>query len=279
MIIDFHTHTYPDKIAAKTVELLTSKSHTKEATDGTANGLRASMAEAGVDVSVILPVATSPRQTTRINEVAADMVANFNGNGLWSFGGIHPDNEDYKDVLKFVKDAGLKGIKLHPDYQAATFNDIRNKRIVDYASELGLITVVHAGIDIGLPDFTHCSPDMVLEVMRDVNPEKLVLAHMGGWNMWDEVLDKLCGLNVYFDTAFSYGTIPWQEDAEKVYTMLTTEQFVDIVKAHGEDKILFGTDNPWSNQKLEVANMKSLPLPESTINKILGGNAAGLLGL
>ncbi len=61
--------------------------------------------------------------------------------------------------------------------------------------------------------------------------------------------------------------------------MLTTEQFVDIVKAHGEDKILFGTDNPWSNQKLEVANMKSLPLPESTINKILGGNAAGLLGL
>ena len=39
----------------------------------------------------------------------------------------------------------MKGIKLHPDYQDTYFNDIRYKRIISYATELGLIISVHAG--------------------------------------------------------------------------------------------------------------------------------------
>ena len=36
----------------------------------------------------------------------------------------------------------------------------------------------------------------------DVKPEKLVLAHMGGLNFWDDVEKYLVGENVYFDTAY-----------------------------------------------------------------------------
>lgn len=45
---------------------------------------------------------------------------------------------------------------------------------------------------------------MVLNVLNKVNPKKLVLAHMGGWNLWDEVEEKLVGKNVYFDTGFFF---------------------------------------------------------------------------
>ena len=49
MIVDFHTHTYPDKIASKTLELLVSRSKTKPASDGTLAGLQHSMTQRGVD--------------------------------------------------------------------------------------------------------------------------------------------------------------------------------------------------------------------------------------
>ena len=72
----------------------------------------------------------------------------------------------------------MKGIKLHPDYQDTYFNDIRYKRIISYATDLGLIISVHAGQDPKCPDNIHCTPAMAEEVLNEVEPEKLVLAHM-----------------------------------------------------------------------------------------------------
>ena len=109
MIVDFHTHTYPDKIASKTLELLVSRSKTKPASDGTLAGLQHSMAQSGVDISVVLPVVTAPHQVERINTVAKTVTAQFTGSGVWSFGGIHPGNDNYKEILNGIKSAGLKG--------------------------------------------------------------------------------------------------------------------------------------------------------------------------
>lgn len=108
MIVDFHTHTYPDKIASKTLELLVSRSKTKPASDGTLAGLQHSMAQSGVDISVVLPVVTAPHQVERINTVAKTVTAQFTGSGAWSFGGIHPGNDNYKEILNGIKSAGLK---------------------------------------------------------------------------------------------------------------------------------------------------------------------------
>lgn len=279
MIIDFHTHTYPEKIADKVLKDLMSKSGTQTFSDGTLAGLKGSMEKAGVDISVILPVVTAPKQTEKINMVAAETNAGFEGAGLWSFGGIHPENENYKEILQDIKNKGLKGIKLHPDYQSVFFNDIRYKRIVSYATELDLIVVVHAGVDIGLYDVVHCTPDMVVEVLDEVNPEKLVLAHLGGWNMWDQVYEKICGRNVYLDTAFSYGDIAFLDGVEHKWKLAEEEQVLQIVHKHGADKILFATDSPWSDQKQSLEDIRSLHLPEEEKNMILGTNAERLLEL
>lgn len=268
MIIDFHTHIFPDKIAEKTIEKLENLAHVKAFTNGTKSGLIESAKEAGVDISVIVPVVTRPEQFNSVNEFAARLNEKFENEKvrLLSFGGIHPKTLDYKRELRIIRDLGLKGIKLHPDYQDTFFDDISYMRIVDYASELGLISVVHTGVDIGYPDIVHCTPKMVRRVIDEVAPEKMVLAHFGGYGLWDDAEELLAGENVYFDNAFIYGKID-------------EEQFLRILGKHGADKVLFGTDSPWSGQKESIEAVNNLPIPEEEKEMILGKNAEKLLGL
>lgn len=262
MIIDFHTHIFPEKIAGRTLDYLKEICQTEPYTDGTAKDLIRSQKEAGVDISVALPAVTKPSQVDSINRFALD----FQEGPILSFGGIHPACENYKEILKGIKDAGIRGIKLHPDYQDTYFNDIRYKRIISYASELGLIVSVHAGQDPKCPDDIHCTPGMALEVIREVQPQKLVLAHFGGNQCWNEVEEYLVGEKVYFDTAVVLGVIP-------------EEQFVRMVRNHGVEKILFGTDSPWAGQKEFVDYMKQCPLTEEEKERIFSQNALELLGI
>ena len=263
MIIDFHTHIFPDKIAGKTIESLERISGITASTNGTLEGLLASMENSGVDLSVIMPVATKPAQMESINTYAKETCEKYPGK-LISFGGIHPDSEDYKKELKHIKELGLKGIKIHPDYQGVMIDDIRFMNIIDYASELGLIILTHAGIDIGLPEKLHCPPDKMRKVIDKIKPEKMIVAHYGGWKQWQEVYDYLAGENVYLDTAFTFDYID-------------REMFLKILQKHSEDKILFATDSPWSYASRDIEAVKNMPIDESIKKKIFSENAKKLL--
>ena len=256
MIIDFHTHIFPDKIAGRTLDYLSDIFGASPFADGTYTGLCDSMKKAGVDVSVSLPAVTKVSQVESINRFASA----FTEGTVISFGGIHPECENYKEILKEIKNLGLKGIKLHPDYQDMYFDDIRYEHIVDTASELGLITVVHAGADPKCPKDVHCTPAMARKLLDDVKPEKLVLAHMGGNEMWDDVEKYLIGQNVYFDTGVILDRMP-------------EEQFLRMVHMHGADRILFGTDSPWADQKKFVTLFDQMPLTEEEKMAVFSGNA------
>ena len=220
------------------------------------------MGKGAVDISIALPAVTKISQVAAINRFASA----YTEGPVISFGGIHPECENYKEILKEIKNLGLKGIKLHPDYQDMYFDNIRYERIIDAASELGLITVVHAGVDPKCPEDVHCTPKMARKVLDDVKPEKLVLAHMGGNEMWDDVERYLVGQNVYFDTGVILNTMP-------------QEQFLRIVHMHGADRILFGTDSPWADQKNFVALLEHMPLTEEEKAAIFSENAKKLLGI
>lgn len=271
MIIDAHTHIYPPRIAKRAIAKLEENSGIPAKTNGLREGLLASMQEAGIDYSLLLPVATSAKQVDTINEEAARTNEAAEETGLYSFGGIHPQTENYKEVLRRVKNLGLKGVKLHPDYQDAFFNDIRYKRIVEEATSLGLYMMVHAGEDIGLPDPIHCRPNHVVEVVKETETDKLILAHMGGWRLWDDVREQLTELPVYFDTSFSENYI------EGVEGMLDGDSFVDLVRAMGVERVLFGTDSPWSEQKQAVEWLKGTALTEEEKEKIFSKNFIRLL--
>lgn len=265
MVIDFHTHIFPDKIAAGSIAHLEKASQITAATDGTLTGLLNSMKKNDVDVSVILPVVTKPSQFETINHFAAEVNRKYEGK-LISFGGIHPDCEDYRAELKIIKELGLPGIKLHPDYQKVMIDDLRYMNIIEYADSLGLMIMVHAGIDIGLPDPVHCPPDRARKVLDTIKPERMILAHYGGWKQWEAVYELLAGQKVYFDTSFTFDYIE-------------QDMFLKILEKHGHEKILFATDSPWSDAGKAVEVLRSMPVSQNVIEDILSNNAKKMLNL
>lgn len=280
MIIDFHVHTFPSEISEKVLAKLSRTSHTKYFTDGSSQGLLSSMKDASVTYSVNLPVMTRVDQVEKINSKLIFEREKLFDQGILTFGGMHPDYTDYKTELKRLKDNGIKGIKIHPAYQNTNLDDIRFLHIIDYASNLGLIVLTHAGIDIGIFDHNYASVSQILHVLDTVHPDKFVLAHMGGSGRWKEVEQDLAGADVWFDTAFSIGPVT-QDDAKSgtpyLSCNLSDEDFVRIARKHGTDKILFATDSPWEGQKDYIRRMKNMPLTAHEKEQIFSENAIRLL--
>ena len=267
MLIDCHTHIFPDRIAEATIAHLSKVGNMPANTDGTAEGLRHSLTEAGIAYAVVLPIVTKPSQFESINRFAAEI--NAQNDRLISFGGIHPDNDDIEQKLDTVVGLGLKGIKLHPDYQGVFIDDARYCRILQAAIDRGLYVSIHAGIDIGLPEPVHASPDRVLRMLQTIKqPDgpRIILAHTGGYGCWDDVERLLVGHDVYFDVSFSFGRIP-------------EDQLLRIIHRHGAHRILFATDSPWDAQAQDRAYFEKLPLTDAERNAIAYKNACRILGL
>lgn len=279
MIIDVHTHAYPEQIWNKIAERIGKVSGSRVGTDGTPNGLVASMEQAGVDYSVFLPVATNPKQVGKLNAQAIQFMEQYAHQGILSFGAIHPDTENVKEVLRGIQNAGLKGIKIHPDYQQTYFDDIRYMKILDAASEQGLLVLTHAGMDEMYPEEVHCDVRRILNVIQTVKSDHLILAHMGGWQMWQEVERDVCGAPVYLDTAYSLTGTVGVENNGTFGVMLDDERFVNLVRKHGASKILFGSDTPWGSQQESVAWIQQCSLTDEEKKLVLGENAAGILGV
>ena len=275
MVIDFHTHVYPEKIAEKTISALVSSApgvrvHTK----GTIQALLESMDNAGIDKSVILPVATRKGQFDSINRYALNI--NQSSDRLISFGGIHPDDDDIPGKLRFLKENGFKGIKIHPDYTGTFIDDERYITIVTEAARQGLLVVTHAGVDPAF-DVIHCTPQrgravMDLAVSRaGVSRPFMVFAHLGGMYVHKDVEKYLLGTNCYIDISCSFSSLQSFCDTDD-------EDVVRVIKAHGADKILFATDSPWNNQKEYLEHFRSMSgITDTEKDMILYRNAQKLL--
>ncbi len=269
MIIDFHTHIFPEKIASATIKSLKERSNGNPSTDGTADGLILAMERAGADISITLPVLTKASQFDSVLRFACDINEKYKNSPrrLISFAGIHPDCDDIDGKMSKIKQLGIKGVKIHPDYQATYIDDERYIEILKSAKKYDLIVVTHSGVDDGyVGEPVRCTPERVLKVIKEVEYEKFVLGHYGAHKQWQEALELLAGERVYFDTAFTF-----HEIEEKT--------FKEIINKHGEDRILFATDCPWRDIKSDLEIFKSYGLGKATEEKILYKNACTLLGI
>ena len=157
-------------------------------------------------------------------------------------------------------------VKLHPDYQGVDFDDPRYLKIMSEAAKRGLIIVTHAGVDVAFRDHIHCTPDMILRVLDKLGEaieNKLVLAHLGGYELPDESLEKLAGKPVYMDTAAVLKLYP--------------EKCREIILRHGTDKILFATDSPWESQSDFIKIIKDFDLTQGQQDEIFYKNAQKLI--
>jgi predicted TIM-barrel fold metal-dependent hydrolase len=279
MIIDFHTHIFPEKIASRAISGMQAASHAAAYCDGTLPGLQASMAAAGVTCSVVLPVATNPAKLISMNDAA---IALNGKDGIIHFGAVHPLADNWKQELDRIAAAGLKGIKIHPHYQETDIDDIRYLRLLGRAAELGLLTVMHSGLDIGYPGVVRCSPAMTASALNQLGNIPIILAHMGGWKNWNQVADLLGPTGCMLDTALSLGQItPLEPDhyRPEELPLLDNTGFCSLVQAFGSKRILFGTDSPWEDQKTYVRRIQAMPLTEAEKEDILWKNAGRLLSV
>lgn len=304
MIIDFHTHAFPDELAERAVSSLLATLHNANSdlsfshsaplpscpsavqanyrtigcrlslpdsdfpevmyTDGTAKGIINSMDKAGIDISVLLPVATKPTQPKGINSWARSFAEKEPR--IIPFGAVFPD-ETAETQLEELAEKGYKGIKLHGDFQGFYADDEKMLPIYRRCAEYGLICVMHAGLDCVSPHDIHVTPERMARVLDKVSGVKFVLAHMGGNCIEDRAADILGGADgVWVDTAYAAGRIAPGKMAE-------------LVGKYGADRVLFASDSPWNDPADDIALIRSTPISESDREKILYKNAQALLGV
>jgi uncharacterized protein len=262
LVIDVHSHVFPDKIAEETVTRMAAHAGIQLHSNGTISGLTANMEKYAVDYSATLPVATKAEQVENINSWTA---ANRHSK-IIPFGAMHPDYPAPEKELERVKSLGFYGVKLHPDYQRFYPCEERAERIYQICKALDLIILFHCGDDLGHPTPGHSLPRQMAEMIEKHPDQKFIFGHMGGFDMWDQAEKYLVGKNVWLDTSFTYGYIP-------------AERMKSIIKKHGPERILLGSDSPWGNIGNEISTIRSLGLSGKETEQILGLNAAALLGL
>jgi hypothetical protein len=261
-IIDIHAHAFPDNIAAKAMANLRKLNAPYEPfTEGTVSALLSSMDNAGIRTSFVLNVATKPEQAAVIRkwsrEISSERIA--------PVGSVHPDSANFREEIAGFQADGVKGIKFQPMYQNFAIDEKRMFPIYEQIAASGMFLVFHSGEDIAFPGSRNCSVDKIARVAASFPELKIVAAHFGGWRAWPEVLQHLCGKNIFIETSFMH----------EVEGQLRGR----ILSRHDRQRFLFGTDSPWGDQKAQVEFIRNLPdIDEDFKEGIFFRNVALLLG-
>lgn len=263
-MIDFHTHAFPEALAVRAMAKLDAEGGIPHYSDGTVRGLLASMFAAGIERSVLCSIATKPAQFADILAWSLQLREEHGGR-IVPLVSVHPQDEAPPARLATVREAGLVGIKMHAYYQDFLLDDPALFPLYEAASDLGLIVVQHCGFDVAFPRLRRADATRILNVTRRFPGLKLVAAHVGGWDDWDEAERLLIGRPVYLELSFGVN-------------MLEPARFKKMLLAHPQDYLLFGTDSPWTDQKASLEALTALDLPDELFERITSGNARRLLG-
>jgi len=263
-IIDFHTHIFPDKIAKQAIERLAEESgEYRPKTDGTLKGLIASMEKAGIGESVVANIATKPAQMMPI----FDFCRHIAGPRVHPLISVHPANAMSEVNALFIQaaEAGIRGVKLHPMYQGFFIDDRAMYPLYQLIEHFGFFVVFHTGFDIAFPGNTQADVERIRSIAKEFKELMIVTTHLGGWRQWDRagILGK-CG-NVYTETSMTLSE-------------MGNEEFLRILALFDENRVLFGSDSPWTDQKEMLDRTTHLGIADSRMEKMLSLNAQALLG-
>lgn len=261
-VIDSHCHIYPIKIAKPAVESTGRFYDMTALGDGTVNSLLDIGAKAGIDRFVVQSVATTPHQVQSINKFISEEVLAF-PDKLIGLGTMHPDSNDLKGDLEHIKELGLHGVKLHPDIQRFKIDDYRCLKIYELCEKENMPILMHTG-DYR---FDYSNPNRLVPILDIYKNLTIIGAHLGGWSVWDEAVEKLSGYkNFYVDSSSS------------LYK-LQIDRATEIIRTYGANRVLFGSDFPVFSPDIELARFMALPLTDDERRMILSENVLKLYNI
>ncbi len=261
MIIDIHTHAWPDKVSAKAREHLEAHYTVKYCAEPTVETLIRFMDQNSIDVSVICAVASRPEQVASIN----NWLFSLRNPRVKYFCAMHPEYPHWKEELKRIRDKS-SGIKLQPSFQEFFVDDEKAFPLYEEIERLGLCLLFHSGDELSPEMVVRATPEKLLKVRQRFPGLKMIAAHFGGFRYWEDVKKYLLGKDIYFDTSAFLGYLPDSEARQ-------------LILSHPADRILFGTDFPIRDQKIDLDHLEKLGLAENLKEKILCKNAQKLLAL
>jgi len=259
-IADAHAHIFPEKIAAKAVGAIGDFYHIPMTHSGLPQALLASGGAIGVRKYLVCSTATTPVQVGPINTFIAGECAAHPA--FLGFATLHPGCEDLAGEVDRILELGLRGVKLHPDFQRFAIDAPEAMELYRLCEGAGLPILFHTGD----ARYDWSAPARLAAVARRFPGLRCIAAHFGGYDRWQD--SPLCrGLkNVWFDTSSTLFRLP-REEALALLALL------------GEDRFFFGTDFPMWDHARELERFLSLGLPPETRDRILGGNFAEFFGV
>lgn len=267
MIIDAHAHIFPDRIAEKATAGIGGfyKGLVVQG-NGTLGELLEKGAEAGVDRFIVQSVASVPAQVEPINNFISESVREY-PEKLIGFGAMHPDYHDIGKEIERIISLGLRGIKLHSDFQDFAIDDERAFPI--YEAAQGRLPILFHNGDTR-SDLS--SPERLLNVVKRFPKLTVIGAHFAGWSMWK----KSTGL--FREYLEENPESPIYTDCSSSLYAMSPEQATKLIRKFGVRRVMWGTDYPMWHAKEELARFAKLPLTDSEKEMVLGGNALRLLG-
>ena len=272
MMIDVHTHTFPERIAQRALQKLTEKvDHTiTPVSDGTNAGLLQAMRRSNVDRAVLCPIATKPEQAPDILAEACAIRDGERGEDaarhFIPLASVHPSDPKWAARLRAVADADIRGVKLHPYYQEFVLDSPELLTFFKQCCDLNLVVQCHCGYDAGFPFDPVCGPDRVAHVIREIPGLRFIAAHLGGWLDWESSVKHLLGENVYLDTSvLRHG--------------MDNPHAQRLLREHGPDKLLFATDAPWMSFEDGINFVRSAGFSPEHEAAVFGENAQQLFAV
>ncbi len=264
-IIDIHTHTYPDAIAAKAKTALEKFYEFTCEGEGTVDDLAESSEKAGVSGMLLLSVATNAKQVQNVNLWAAESRDRMVERGFEAaaFGGMHQDCSDMASQLDLIKSLGLSGVKIHPDIQGV---DIDDRRMYELYSLCQGVFPIYFHMGDNRPQYRFSEAEKLKKIMKEFPRLKVIAAHFGSYSAWDQTHDlvRAGGDNIMFDTSSSL----WA---------MSTEAADKLVSVIGTEKLMFGTDYPVMQAGHELELFMKLNLTEKQRCDIFYNNAKGFI--
>ncbi|MFW6773923.1 amidohydrolase family protein [Nocardioides sp. CPCC 205120] len=261
MIIDCHLHVWPDHIAKAMQSQRPAGMPLRF--DGTLAGLLATMDESGIDKGLALGVGIKASVVERTNE----FIGTVPRDRLVPFGTVHPDLPVEQNI-RSLKDNGIVGVKLHPLFQTVSLADPRVHDILAALAQEGMPVVTHVGAGAD-PEANERGAPHLLRALADSLPDlQLIACHYGGYHRLDEAEQHVVGSSVTLETSWP----PTMAELEP-------EKVLALIRRHGADRVVYGSDWPMADPAAEIAAIRNLGLTPEEEAAILGGNLARILGL